>query len=814
MKKEQAVEQSLKYFDGDTLAAGVFVDKYALKTPAGDILEATPDDMHRRLAKEFARIESKYLNPMSEEEIYELLKGFKYIIPQGSPMAGIGNPYQIVSLSNCFIIKGPEDSYSGILRADQEQVQIMKRRGGVGFDISSIRPKGLNTSNAAKTTDGIGVFMERFSNSCREVAQGGRRGALMLTISVHHPEIETFINIKRDLKKVTGANISIRLTDEFMNAVEKGEDVELRFPVDSATPRITKNVRALHLWNQIIDGAHASAEPGLLFWDTVNRTTPTHCYPEFISESTNPCGEIVLSPYDSCRLLLLNVLSFVINPFTENTFFDFEKFAEVSQKAQRLMDDMIDLELECIDKILQKIDVDPEDEETKRVEKNLWLKIKNVCAKGRRTGTGVTAIGDAVAAMNLTYGSDASVAFVESVYKTLTTNCYISTIEMAKERGAFPAFDYEKEKDHAFLNQVIDSSSREKWKKYGRRNIALTTTAPAGSVSCLTQTTSGIEPAFEVVYKRRRKIMDQTSKVDFVDAMGDKWEEYNVYHHQYKKWMALSGKSSVEDSPYWKSCANDIDWVAKVKIQAAAQKWICHSISNTTNLPKDTSVEVVKQIYMAGWKSGCKGVTIYRDGCRDGVLSAEPSSPIVESIIDVHAPKRPKELPCDVVTTTVNKEKWTFFVGMMNEKPYEIMGGLSKYVTIPKRVKSGKIVKNSGDHPRYDFHFDFESPESETAIKDISEMFENATNAAFTRTVSLALRHGVPVQYLVEQLLKGSEKDDDLFSFSRAVSRVLKSYIKDGTKAGSKKCPNCNSINLAYQEGCLACLDCGHSKCG
>lgn len=1140
MKKEEAIEQSLKYFGGDALAAGVFVDKYALTTPDGDVLEATPDDMHKRMAKEFARIESKYPNPMSEKEIYELLREFKYIIPQGSPMSGIGNVYQNVSLSNCFVIKGPEDSYSGILRADQEQVQIMKRRGGVGFDISSIRPRGLKTSNAAKTTDGIGVFMERFSNSCREVAQGGRRGALMLSISVHHPEVETFINIKRDLKKVTGANISIRLTDEFMSAVEKGEDVELRFPVDSASPKISKKVSATHIWNQIIDSAHASAEPGLLFWDTINRTTPTHCYPEFVSESTNPCqpkwatvltpegirtfdqvkvgstiwsgsrwtkvvnkmatgvkpvyayktragifygtenhrvisggekieardadtidvsigklsteqrqesldpqdimdglvwgdgmthkasnltvllvgkndqcyfdseikhlfveprpgiteeawlvktdnqclpktyeralhpdfiynsspkklrgflrglysangsivanritfkssclklveqvqemlsslgiqsyyttnkahdvefangtyecresydlnigtkasrqafselvgfihpdkqkrmaatldcgpsskgpkttyeitekqflgeeqvyditvdaeehtywtggllvsncGEIVLSPYDSCRLLLLNVLSFVTNPFTESATFNFEKFAEVSQKAQRLMDDMIDLELECVDKILQKIDSDPEDEETKRVEKNLWLKIKNVCANGRRTGTGVTAIGDAVAAMNLTYGSDASVAFVESVYKTLTTNCYISTIQMAKERGAFPVFDYEKEKGHAFLNQVIGASDKAKWKKYGRRNIALTTTAPAGSVSCLTQTTSGIEPAFEVVYKRRRKIMDQTSRVDFVDAMGDKWEEYNVYHHQYKKWMALSGKSAIEESPYWKSCANDIDWVSKVKIQAAAQKWICHSISNTTNLPKDISVDVVKQIYMSGWKSGCKGITIYRDGCRDGVLSTESHSPTtVESILDVHAPKRPKELPCEVVTTTVNREKWTFFVGTMNGKPYEIMGGLSKYVTIPKRVKSGKIVKNSGDHPRYDFHFDFESPESETVIKDISEMFENATNASFTRTVSLALRHGVPVQYLVEQLLKGSEKEDDLFSFSRAVSRVLKSYIKDGTKAGSKKCPNCNSTNLAYQEGCLTCLDCGHSKCG
>lgn len=825
MNRDEAVKKSLEYFDGDKLAAGVFVDKYALTTPEGDILEETPDKMHRRLAREFARIEANYPNAMTEEEIYELVKDFKYIVPQGSPMSGIGNPYQTMSISNCFVVDSPADSYGGILKTDQEEAQIMKRRGGVGFDISTIRPRGEPTSNAAKTTDGIAVFMERFSNTCREVAQGGRRGALMLSISVHHPEIETFVQIKRDLKKVTGANISIRLSDEFMNAVKNKTDVQLRFPVDSPNPTITKTISAEKLWDLIVENAHSSAEPGLLFWDTALRRTPAHCYPGFVSVSTNPCGELLLSPYDSCRLLLVNVLSFVKNPFTPQASFDFDLYAQVSQKAQRLMDDMVDIELECVDKILGKIHADPEDESTKRIELELWQKIRKACVDGRRTGTGVTAVGDAVAAMGLTYGSEASISFVEEIYRSLTVNAYASTIQMAEERGAFPVYDWNLEKDHEFLVQVISQKSglMDKWKRHGRRNIALTTTAPAGTVSVMTQTTSGIEPAFEVVYKRRRKIMnhDIGTRVDFVDDMGDKWQEYEVYHHQYKKWMNITGKTKVEESPYWKARANDIDWVAKVKVQAAAQKWICHSISNTTNIPNETTVDVVKDIYMTGWETGCKGVTIYRDGSRSGVLVAADTAPKSQEkpvFSDNHAPKRPKELACDVVTTTVNKEKWTFFIGLMDGRPYEIMGGLSKYVTIPKRVKVGKIVKHNGEEnpiARYDFHYDYDKgPEDESVVKDINAMFENATNSALTRTLSLSLRHGTPVQYIVEQLLKGSEKEDDLFSFSRAVSRVLKTYIRDGIKVSNKKCPNCSSSNLIYQEGCLSCLDCGHSKCG
>jgi len=819
----QALSSSLEYFEGDELAAKVFVEKYALTTPVGEVLESTPVDMHRRLAKEFARIEGKYKNPLSEEQVFGYLDRFKYIVPQGSPMAGIGNPYQTMSISNCFVVESPYDSYGGILKADQEQAQLMKRRGGVGFDISTIRPRGTLTGNAAKTTDGIGVFMERFSNTCREVAQGGRRGALMLSISVHHPEIETFVNIKRDLKKVTGANISVRLSDEFMQAVKGDTDVELRWPVDSKTPSITKTIQARNLWNQIIESAHASAEPGLLFWDTIDRETPAHCYKEFRSTSTNPCGEIVLSPYDSCRLLLVNTLSFVENPFTSNARFNFEKYGNTVQVAQRLMDDIIDLEVECIDKILGKITDDPEPADVKRPEKELWTKIKNTCLRGRRTGLGVTAIGDTVAAMNIRYGSEESVGVIEQIYKHLALNAYRSTVKLAQERGPFPAFDHSLEKDHAFIGRImeLDADLWHDWEKYGRRNVALTTTAPAGSVSILTQTTSGIEPAFLLSYKRRKKInpSDKEMQVDFIDGLGDRWQEFTVYHQGFQRWMEVTGKTKVEESPYFGATANDINWVNKVRAQAAAQKWICHSISNTTNVPKDTTVDTIKQIYMTGWESGCKGVTVYRDDCRTGVLVSDPVITKSDKKFNYnHAPKRPLELECDVHNTTVKGERWTFFVGKMEGKPYEIMGGLSKFIGIPKRVAVGKILKHNGPtNPlaRYDLHYDFEKgPEDEAIIKDVTSVFENATHAAFTRTISLALRHGTPVQYIVEQILKGSEKEDDLFSFSRAVSRVLKHYIQDGTKASDKNCPQCGAGDLTYQEGCVSCKSCGHSKCG
>lgn len=835
MDYSKALKKSVEYFNGDELAAQVFLGKYALTAPDGKILEATPDDMHRRLAKEFARIEAKYPNPLSEDTIFSYLKDFKYIVPQGSPMAGVGNPFQIVSLSNCFVIESPFDSYGGILKTDQEEAQLMKRRGGVGFDISTIRPRGLSTSNAAKTTDGIGVFMERFSNTCREVAQGGRRGALMLTISVHHPEIQTFIKIKQDLKKVTGANISIRLSDEFMEAVKANEQVQLRFPVDSANPTITKMVDARALWEDIISSAHAFAEPGLIFWDTVKKWSPADAYKEFQTISTNPCGEITLSAYDSCRLLLVNTLSFVDKPFTDKATFNKNKFIEVCRVAQRLMDDIVDLELECVDRILAKIDSDAEPDDVKKIERDLWMKIRTSCERGRRTGLGLTAIGDTLAALGQRYGSDESIHSVDMIYSSMAYGAYSETVELAKERGAFPAFDYDTEKDHPFLNRIfdLDPGLAKMWKKYGRRNIALTTTAPAGSVSVVTQTTSGIEPAFEVVYKRRKKINpnDKEARVDFVDDLGDKWQEYEVYHHQYKKWMEVSGKSKVEESPYWKARANDIDWVAKVKVQAAAQKWICHSISNTTNVPNNTSVDVIKDIYMTGWESGCKGVTVYRDGSRSGVLITEEGSKskketaAKEDLVsdkggftDRHAPKRPKELLCDVLNLTVGGEKWTVFVGMYEDRPYEVLGGLSKHISLPKRVKHGKIVKHNGEEnpvARYDFHYDYEKgPEDEAIIKDIATTFNNTTHSAFTRTISLALRHGTPVQFIVEQLVKGSEKEDDLFSFSRAMSRVLKHYIKDGTKPSEKKCPSCGSTSLIYQEGCSVCTSCGHSKCG
>lgn len=823
LQYQEALTVSKKYFDGDELAAQVFLGKYALTNGDGEILEKSPDEMHHRLAKEFARVEAKYANPLSEEEIYSYFKDFKYIVPQGSPMSGIGNPYQTVSLSNCFVVEAPFDSYAGICRTDQEQAQIMKRRGGVGFDISTIRPKGLATSNAAKTTDGIGVFMERFSNTCREVAQGGRRGALMLSISVHHPEIETFINIKRDLKKVTGANISIRLSDEFMNAVKSNSDYEVRFPVDeTVNPKISHKINAKHVWDQIIDSAHASAEPGLLFWDNVLKNGPADCYKDkgFKTVSTNPCGEITLSAYDSCRLLLVNTLSFVKNPFTDKATFDFDSYSKVVQVSQRLMDDMIDLELECVDKIIQKVESDPEPRDVKDPELNLWHKIRQAAVNGRRTGLGVTAIGDTLAALGLRYGSQESISAIEEIYKYLALNAYRSTVEMAKERGAFPVFEYDLEKDHPFINRImnLDSKLKEDWKKYGRRNIALTTTAPAGSVSTLTQTTSGIEPAFEVVYKRRKKINpnDKEARVDFVDALGDKWQEYKVYHHQYKKWMEVSGKENIEDSPYFKARANDIDWVAKVKAQAAAQKWICHSISNTTNVPNETTKETISDIYMTGWESGTKGVTVYRDGCRDGVLVTDkPTTPVVDDekkdsdrkFEEHHAPKRPIDLTCDIFHITVHGEKWNAFVGMYEDKPYEIFAGRSEYVSIPKSKKQGIIHKNGS------YNLLIGEADDQIVVKDLAKVFENASESAFTRTISLALRHGVPVQYVVEQIEKGANKDNNLFSLGKGMMRVLKGYIKDGTTT-KKKCESCGSEALAYQEGCLTCTACGSSKCG
>jgi len=832
----QVLEASTEYFQGDEFAAKVFVDKYALQDSKGVFLELTPTDMHHRLAKEFARIEAKYPNPLSEETIFSLIDRFRFIVPQGSPMSAIGNKYQLQSLSNCFVIQGVHtdklDSYGGIMLADQELAQIMKRRGGCGLDISGIRPKDVLTNNAARTTDGIAVFMERFSNTCREVAQNGRRGAEMQTIDANHPEVETFINIKRDLKKVTGANISLKLSDEFMKAVKKGADYDLRWPVDKppAEAKVTKRVNAKAIWDQIIESAWASAEPGLLFWDTVRSQTPSDIYAAFghKSISTNPCGEIVLPAYDACRLLVLNLSSYVKEPFTKKASFDFKKFSEHTIIAQRLMDDIIDLELECIDRIMAKIEADPEPIEAKRVEINLWTKIREMNISGRRTGLGITALGDTLAMLGIKYGSKESIGMTYKIYRALAVGSHTSSCIMAKERGAFPIFDYKLEKDHEYLNSIFEDCGNEvkrMWKKHGRRNIANTTTAPAGSVSALTQTTSGIEPVFMLSYVRRKKHnpSDKNARVDFVDAMGDSWQEFTVYHHGVKRWMDATGETDLKLSPYWGATSGEIDWVASVDIQAAAQKSIDHSISKTCNLPEDATKDMVSQVYMRAWESGCKGFTVYRDKCRDGVLisSSESKKKSTEDgrpaeIEIVMAPKRPTELPCEIKKVKINGEAWTIFVGMFNGKPYEVFGGLSKYVDIPNKFKMGKIAKNGKVDGLTTYNLKIGEGEDEMTIKDIANVFENANFGAFTRTISLALRHGTPVQYVAEQLLK--DKHSDVTSFSKVVARVLKQYIQDGTKTTmERKCPNpeCpNPINsFIYEEKCIKCVSCGWSKC-
>jgi ribonucleoside-diphosphate reductase alpha chain len=823
---KKALKASIEYFHGDELAANVFVTKYALTNRKGELCEKTPSDMHRRLATEYSRIEKKYPNPISENEIYELFDKFKYIIPQGSPMSGIGNPYQVQSISNCFVIESPCDSYGGILKADQELVQIAKRRGGVGFDLSTIRPRGISTANCAKTTDGIEVFMDRFSNSCREVAQNGRRGALMLTISVHHPQIRDFIKIKRDLTRVTGANISVRLSDEFLRAVENKTKFQLRFPVNSDAPQIDVQMDATELWNEIIESAHECAEPGLLFWDTAHKYTPSDIYADhgFGSTSTNPCGEVILSPYDSCRLMVINLLSFVAQPFTDMATFDYKKMAAVTQKAQRLMDDMVDLEIEQVEKILKKIADDPEPAAVKRIEKDLWTNIKTQALLGRRTGLGVTAVGDTLAALGVRYGSKESITLVEKFYKTLALNAYKSSCIMAKERGPFEIHQHNREVGHPFLERIWDADPeiRELSRNYGRRNIALTTTAPAGSVSTLTQTTSGIEPAYMLKYTRRKKLTenDLDGRVDFIDDMGDRWQEYDVYHHGFKKWMdkfflekrnSLTYEELEIKSPYHRSTSGDIDWVQKVKVQSVAQKWICHAISNTTNVPADTDIETIKQIYMTGWKSGCKGVTVYRDGCRTGVLVSQKNDSLPFKTYD--APYRPDELKCSIHHANVQGEAWTILVGLLDGRPYEVMGGFQRYIEIPKKYRKGILIKHhyKSKNSRYDLRIGKNG--EEILIKDIVAVFDNPNHAAFTRTISLTLRHGAPIQYVVEQLLK--DKEADLFSFSKVMARVLKNYIKDGTRPGKTQCENCGAENtLRYQEGCIMCTSCGSSRCG
>lgn len=807
---DEARKATLKYFNDEELCADVWLGKYALRNNDGELQEKTPDDMHRRLAREFARIEQKYPNPLSEEDIYEYIKNFSQIIPQGSPMAGIGNPYQLMSLSNCIVIDPPHDSYAGILHTDQEQVQLMKRRCGVGFDISNIRPKGLKTHNAAGTTDGIGVFMERFSNSCREVAQGGRRGALMLSISVHHPEIETFLLIKRDLKKVTGANISIRFTNEFMRAVENDTQYELRFPVDSENPTISKMVSARHIWNLFIESNHKSAEPGALFWDTVLEMTPAEAYASkgFHHVGVNPCAELILSAGDSCRLLLVNVSAFVRDAFKKSAHFDWVAFRKAVRVAQRLMDDIIDLEIECIDKILSKISADPEPEHVKRIERDLWLKLREACVNGRRTGLGQTALGDAIAGMNLRYGSDESIDFVDKVYKELAIGSYEESINLAKERGAFPVFEHRLEKDHPFIKRILEAAPHlvEDYLLYGRRNIANLTTAPCGSASILARlfdtsyhnTTSGIECAYLLWFIRRKKINpnDRESRVDFVDEMGDKWQEYKVYHNGYKYWKEVNGKTDddVEESHYWGGTSNDIDWKQSVKLQAAAQKWVDHSISKTCNLPADATQELMSEVYLDAWRSGCKGFTTYRDGCRSGVLVSEPAKPTND------APKRPKDLPCDIYKTTIKGTQYHVLVGLHQGKPYEVMVCCGEHPEL-KGLKSGTLRRKSRGHYML-------LNDEEVIIDNITESCSPGEDA-LTRMTSMLLRHNIGLEHIQTQLLKSR---DSINSFAKAISRCLKPYLEENAKASGVECPNCK-ITLSFEEGCMTCKSCGYSKC-
>ncbi len=818
--KEAALKESTKYFKDDSTASSVFVGKYALRNNADELVELTPDDMHRRLAREFANAEAGYDDGMSFDEIYGLFEGFKYVIPQGSPMSAIGNPFSIQSASNCFVIPSPVDSYGGIFQADQQQAQIMKRRGGVGFDISNIRPKGQSTSNAAKTTDGIAVFMDRFSNTCREVAQGGRRGALMLTLSVHHPEIETFINIKRNQTRVTGANISIRVSDSFMQAVKNDSTYTVQWPVDSKNPELVKEINARTIWNQIVKAAWESAEPGVLFWDNAKNMTPSDIYSEegFGSTSTNPCGEIVLSPNDSCRLMALNLYSFVKDRFKPEATFDYELFASTVYKAQHLMDSMIDIELAQVDKIINKIVNDPEDEVVKRIELDLWKNIRNAALKGRRTGLGITGLGDAIAALGVRYGSEESVAITEAIYRVLAVNAYKATIDMAEKRGPFEVFNYEKEKNHPFLLKVISELGPEyleKWKKYGRRNIALTTTAPTGSVSMMTQTTSGIEPAFSVKYTRRRKINpeDKNVHVAYVDAVGDKFTEYNIFHHAYKEWMEVTGLTDAdyEQSPYYKATANDVDWRASVDIQAAAQRWVCHSISKTCNLPSNVSEELVAQVYMDAWEKGCKGFTVYRDGCRSGILITEkPKEEVkIAGFSEVNAPKRPTSLECEVHHVKISGQQWVIFVGLYEGRPYEVFGGIAENIQLPRKIKSGKIVKVGKKEGRGIYSFTCGEGEDAIVIKDIVKAFASADYAFHTLAVSGLLRTGMGVQYVLDIFNKADE-EADIFSFNKVISRVLKHHIKDGTKAG-ETCPSCGA-DMIFTEGCKSCT-CGYSKC-
>ncbi len=836
---DEAYQEAKKYFKGDELAAKVWTTKYALKDSFGNIYENSPEQMHRRLAKEISRIEQKYPNPLSEEKIYSLLKDFKYIVPAGSPMSGIGNKYQTVSLSNCFVIgdDNPADSYGGIMKTDQEQVQLMKRRGGVGHDLSHIRPKGSPVSNSALTSTGVVPFMERYSNSTREVAQDGRRGALMLSISVKHPDAESFIDAKLEAGKITGANISVKIDDEFMNAVIDNKPYQQQYPIESNNPTVKKVINPRNLWKKIINNAWKSAEPGILFWDTVINESVADSYADhgFKTVSTNPCGEIPLCPYDSCRLLAVNLYGYVDRAFTSKAKFNFAKFKEHAGYAQRIMDDIIDLELEKIDGILNKINKDPENEEIKRTERKLWENIKEKAIQGRRTGVGITAEGDMLAALGLQYGSENATDFSVQVHKTLAVEAYRSSVEMAKERGAFKIFNAEKEKNNPFVNRIKDADPElfTEMQEHGRRNISLLTIAPTGSTSILTQTTSGIEPVFMPFYKRRRKVNpnDKDVKINFTDESGDHWEEYNVFHHNFMTWMNANGIDStkakkmnqseintlIQDSPYYKSTSNDVDWINKVRLQGGVQKWVDHSISVTVNLPKDASVKLVGDVYLEAWKSGCKGVTVYRDGSRDGVLISADNKKEEEQERQKKHTKRPKELHADVIHFSNNDEEWIAFIGIKEGNPYEIFSGRSEVdaLPIPKSVKKGTIIKHRFEDgsKRYDFKFKNKFGFN-IIIEGLSYKF-NPEYWNYAKLISGVLRHGMPVQHTVNLISSLHFETDTINTWKKGIERALKNYIPDGTKAKKGKvCMECGADTLFYQEGCLTCQSCGYSKCG
>ncbi|MDY6413471.1 MAG: adenosylcobalamin-dependent ribonucleoside-diphosphate reductase [Bacteroidales bacterium] len=843
---DEAYHASLEYFKGDELAARVWATKYALKDSFGHLYELTPDDMHHRIASEIARIEKKYPNPMSEEKIFSLLKNFRYIVPQGSPMAGIGNNFQVGSLSNCFVIglDGQPDSYGGIIKIDEEQVQLMKRRGGVGHDLSHIRPQGSPVKNSALTSTGLVPFMERYSNSTREVAQDGRRGALMLTVSIKHPDSESFIDAKMTEGKVTGANVSVRIDDAFMQAAVDGTEYIQQYPINSKEPLYTKKIDASKLWNKIVHNAWKSAEPGVLFWDTIIREAVPDCYADlgFQTISTNPCGEIPLCPYDSCRLIAVNLYSYVVNPFTKDAYFDFDLFKEHIGYTQRMMDDIIDLEMEKIEAILKKIKSDPETEEVKQTELNLWTKIRNKTLKGRRTGVGTTAEGDMIAAMGLTYGTDEATEFSVKVHRALALAAYGSSVNMARERGAFEIYDSKREENNPFIGRIreADPELYEQMVKYGRRNIACLTIAPTGTTSILTQTTSGIEPVFLPVYKRRRKVnpSDKDVRVDYVDENGDSFEEYIVYHHKFITWMQTNGievrhdytQEQIEDlvkrSPYYKATSNDVDWLNKVRMQGAVQKWVDHSISVTINLPNDISEEMVGKLYVEAWRSGCKGCTVYRDGSRSGVLISlagdgknkkkEEKKPLYMAE-EEHILKRPIELEADVVRFQNNKEKWIAFIGLIDNRPYEIFTGIAdddEGIFCPKSVTKGKIIKavNENGEKRYDFQF-INKRGFKTTIEGLSEKF-NPEFWNYAKLISGVLRYGMPIEQVLK-LVSSLELDNkSINTWKMGVERALKKYLPNGTKLNGQTCPNCGQESLVYQEGCLICTNCGTSRCG